>query len=74
MEERQMGIGVGLFLVAVREVLAGAVHTDTIGVDLNTIGYILLAVGAFGILVSMVFWSSWAGPGYWSQRREGPPA
>jgi hypothetical protein len=69
-----MGIGVGLILVAVGAVLAFAIHTDTNGFDINTIGYILLAVGAFGILVSMVFWSSWAGPGYWSQRREGPPA
>ena len=26
------------------------------------VGYILLAVGAFGILISMIFWSSWAAP------------
>jgi Domain of unknown function (DUF6458) len=74
-----MGIGVGLILVAVGAVLAFAVHHHTNGFDINTIGYILLAVGAFGILISMIFWSSWAGPGYWSNRRrgtyveEGPP-
>jgi hypothetical protein len=31
--------------------------------------YILLVVGIIGALLSMVFWSSWAGPGYWSSRR-----
>ena len=32
-------------------------------------GWILMAVGAAGILLSMIFWSTWAGPGYWSGRR-----
>ena len=75
-----MGLGVGILLTAAGAILAWAVHTNTShAVDINTIGYILLAVGAFGILISMIFWSSWAGPGYWTQRRgryvdEGPPA
>jgi hypothetical protein len=69
-----MGVGVGLILIAVGAVLAFAIHTDTHGFDINTIGYILLAVGAFGILLSLIFWSSWAGPGYWTERRAGPPA
>jgi hypothetical protein len=34
------------------------------GFDVNTIGYILLVVGIVGALLSMTFWSSWAGPGY----------
>ena len=73
-----MGLGVGLILVAVGASLAFAVHHQTNGFDINTIGYIPLAVGAFGILISTIFWSSWAGPGYWTQRRgryveEGPP-
>ena len=60
-----MGLGVGIFLIAVGAVLAFAVHTttNTGGVDIHTIGLILLAVGALGTLLSMVFWSSWAGPG-----------
>jgi hypothetical protein len=32
----------------------------------NTIGYILLVVGILGALLSLVFWSSWAGPGYFA--------
>jgi uncharacterized protein DUF6458 len=64
-----MGIGVGILLVAAGAVLAFAVHTSTSGVDINTIGWILLGVGAFSILLSLIFWQSWAGPGYWSHRR-----
>jgi hypothetical protein len=67
-----MGLGAGLFLVAIGAVLAFAVHTTTgaSGIDLHTVGWILMGVGAFGILLSMMFWSSWAGPGYWSRRRD----
>jgi len=71
-----MGLGVGLFLVAVGAVLAFAVHVSTnSGVDLHTIGIILMAVGAAGIMLSLIFWSSWAGPGYFGRRRTygGPP-
>jgi Domain of unknown function (DUF6458) len=66
-----MGLGVGIFLVAVGAILAFAVNVSTAsaGVNLHTIGYILLAVGALGILLSLLFWSSWAGPGYWGRRR-----
>ena len=72
-----MGLGVGLILAAVGAVLAFAVNTTVSGVDIHTIGWILLIVGIVGILLSLVFWSSWAGPGYYSRRRtsyvdEGP--
>jgi hypothetical protein len=72
-----LGIGVGIFLIAVGAILAFAVHVATNGVNLHSVGWILIAVGAAGILLSMLFWQSWAGPGYWSRRRtyidEGPP-
>ncbi len=61
-----MGIGVSLILIAAGAIMAWAVHTTTNGFDINTIGYILLAVGAAGLLISMIFWSSWAGPGYFT--------
>lgn len=65
-----MGLGVGVFLVAAGAILAFAVNIDTAstGVNLHTVGWILLGVGALGILLSMVFWSSWAGPGYFRRR------
>jgi hypothetical protein len=74
-----MGIGVSLILVAVGAILALAVNTDVSGLNIHTVGWIVLIVGAVGLVLSMIFWSSWAGPGYWTQRRrttyvdEGPP-
>jgi hypothetical protein len=64
-----MGLGVGLILAAAGAILAFAVTDNVSGVNLHAIGWILLAVGLFGILLSLVFWSSWAGPGYFSRRR-----
>jgi uncharacterized protein DUF6458 len=57
-----MGIGVSILLIAVGAVLAFAVHVSTHGAaNLHTIGWILIAVGAFGALLSLIFWSSWGG-------------
>ena len=64
-----MGLGVGLLLAAVGAVLAFAVDATVSGVNIHTVGWILLIVGIVGILLSLVFWSSWAGPGYYSRRR-----
>ena len=65
-----MGLGVGIFLVAAGAILAFAANVDTAaqGVNLHTVGLILLGVGALGILLSMVFWSSWGGPGAFRRR------
>jgi hypothetical protein len=51
-----MGIGVSLVMIAV-----GAVIVAVTGG--NAIGWIILGVGAFGILLSIIFWSSWGGFG-----------
>ena len=56
-----MGMGVSLILIAIGAVLVWAT-------SVTTIGWILLAVGVFGIVVSLVFWSSWGGFG--GARRE----
>ena len=66
-----MGLGAGIFLVAAGAILAFAVNVDTAaqGVNLHTVGLILLGVGALGILLSMVFWSTWGGPGSFRRRR-----
>jgi hypothetical protein len=73
-----MGLGVGIVLAAVGAVLAFAVSATVSGVNIHAVGWILLIVGIVGILLSMIFWSSWAGPGYFNRRRtyidEGPPA
>ena len=59
----QMGIGVSLLLIAIGAILTWAVSADVSGVDLNTVGIILMVVGAAGALISLVFWSSWGGFG-----------
>jgi uncharacterized membrane protein YGL010W len=74
-----MGLGVGIFLIAVGAILAFAVHATSGAVDVHTVGWILMGVGLASVLLALVFWSSWAGPGYWSRRRttyvdDGPPA
>ena len=58
-----MGIGGSLFLLAIGAILAFAVNVETEGFNLNTIGIILLIVGAIGVVLSMMFWSSWGGFG-----------
>jgi hypothetical protein len=40
-----------------------AVDVTVTGIELVTIGWILLAVGALGALISLIFWSSWGGFG-----------
>ena len=65
-----MGLGVSLILIAVGAILAFAVHVqNSSSFDVNTIGIILLVVGIVGALLSMIFWTSWAGPGYFSRSR-----
>lgn len=74
-----MGIGVSLFLIAIGAILIWAIEAEVAGVDINAVGVILLIVGAVGALLSIMFWSSWGGPGYWGGTRrrtyveEGPP-
>jgi hypothetical protein len=63
-----MGIGVSIFLIAVGAILAFAVNVATSGIDLNTVGVILMIVGGIGLLLSLIFWSTWGGLGTW--RRE----
>jgi hypothetical protein len=72
-----MGTGVSIVLIAVGAVLAWAVNATTSGFNVHTVGYILLVVGIIGLLISLLFWSSWGGPGYFSRRRavyDGGPA
>ena len=63
-----MGISASIFLIVVGAILAFAVTTEVSGVDIATVGWILMIVGLLGLLLSLVFWSSWGGVGTW--RRE----
>jgi hypothetical protein len=63
-----MGLGVSMFLIAVGLILWLAVNVEARGIDINMVGVILVVVGAIGLLLSMIFWSSWGGFG--GTRRE----
>jgi Domain of unknown function (DUF6458) len=63
-----MGIGASIFLMVAGAILAFAVTADLSGIDIATVGWILMIAGAFGFLLSLVFWSTWGGVGTW--RRE----
>ena len=66
-----MGISLSLFFIAVGAVLTWAVSADVSGVDIQTVGVILLIVGILGFVLSLIFWSSWGGFGGWGAREGG---
>jgi hypothetical protein len=59
-----MGIGLSLILIAVGAILTWAVETSVSGLDVNAVGVILMIVGLVGLVLSLAFWSTWWGPGY----------
>jgi hypothetical protein len=63
-----MGVGVSLLLIAAGAVLAFAVTAEVSGLDLPTVGWILMIVGGIGLALSLIFWSTRGGRGVW--RRE----
>jgi hypothetical protein len=75
-----MGIGVSLVLIAVGAILTWAVNATVSGLNINTVGIILMIVGGVGLALSLAFWSSWGGFGGATTRHrttvvdDGPPA
>ena len=68
-----MGLGTSIVLIAAGAILRFAVSVTTTGFNIHAIGVILMVVGALGLVLSIVFWSSWGGfgggGGYRRQRR-----
>jgi Domain of unknown function (DUF6458) len=60
-----MTLGGSLFLIAVGAILAFAIKADIEGVKLETVGVILMMIGAVGLVISL-FWMT-----PWSRRRRG---
>ena len=58
-----MGTGVSLILIAVGAILTWAVTATASGFNINTVGIILMVVGAVGLVLSLMFWSTWGGFG-----------
>lgn len=59
---RYGGIGGSLFLVALGAVLYWGVSVEGEGFNLNTIGLILLIVGAIGIVLTLIMSAGNGGP------------
>ena len=54
-----MGIGTSIFLIALGAILAFAVEADISGLDIGTIGVILMVCGVLGLLISLLYMSMW---------------
>jgi hypothetical protein len=55
-----MGIGTSIFLIAVGAILKFAVKTDVSGIEISTVGVILMIVGIIGLLISLLYMTMWA--------------
>ena len=54
-----MALGTSLFLIAVGAILRYAVSDSLSGVDIPTIGLILMVVGIVGLLISLFMMTLW---------------
>jgi Domain of unknown function (DUF6458) len=52
-----MGIGLGIFLIALGAILTFAVDWTVAGLDLRMVGRVLMVAGAVGLILFFVFWS-----------------
>jgi hypothetical protein len=57
-DAQAMGLGTSLFLIAVGAILYFAVNADISGLEISTVGLILMVVGIVGLLISLFFMSS----------------
>jgi hypothetical protein len=57
-----MGIGISVFLLAVGAILTFAVNATVSGLDLATIGVILMVVVAIGLVTTMAIFGRGRGP------------
>jgi hypothetical protein len=53
-----MGIGTSLFLIAIGAILKFAVDASISGIEIATIGVILMVVGVVGLLISLFLLAS----------------
>ena len=63
-----MGIGTSIFLIALGAILRYAVSDAIEGVELATVGLILIIAGVIGLIISLLMMT------IWSRGRGDPPA
>lgn len=64
-----MTIGTSILLIAVGAILKYAVTTHVSGIDLQTVGVILMLVGILGLILSLLYTFVWSGA---ARRRRAP--
>ena len=55
-----MSLGASVFLLVIGAVLTFAVDVSASGFNINTVGIILMVAGALGVVLSLLFWSSFS--------------
>jgi hypothetical protein len=53
-------LGTSIFLIAVGAILRYAVTTSVSGIELTTVGLILMIVGIAGLLLSVLYMTMWS--------------
>ncbi|MER7440774.1 DUF6458 family protein [Micromonospora avicenniae] len=51
-----MGIGTSIFLIAVGAILTFALDANVGGIDLDVVGWILMAAGVLGLIMTTLIW------------------
>ncbi|HUE61009.1 MAG TPA: hypothetical protein VMO88_15680 [Acidimicrobiales bacterium] len=64
-----MGVGTSIVVFAIGAIMKFATNVHSSSFNIQTIGVILMAVGAVGFIVSLFFWGSWGGFGGGYRRR-----
>ena len=59
-EASKLSLGVSIFLLVVGAILTFAVNVSASGFSINTVGVILMLAGALGVVLSLLFWSSFS--------------
>jgi uncharacterized membrane-anchored protein len=75
-----MTIGTSILLIAVGAILKYAVTAHVSGIDLQTVGVILMLVGILGLILSLLYTFVWSDrarrprePGYYDERTRNLP-
>lgn len=70
-----MGVGVGLILIAAGAIVGFAINSEPSEINLDAVGWILIAIGFVSVLLDLLWWQSWSsGPFRRTTYVEGEPA
>jgi hypothetical protein len=58
-------------MIAAGAIMTWAVTTTSSSFNVHTVGIILMVVGAVGLVLSIIFWSSWGGFSHARARGDG---